>query len=293
MGIDQQPRLSLQSLSDSADRVPQCCNFGSRLMRITVVPVNKLCQLLDDCENKVTNFPNRTLSAIVMNAIRRSPALAAMSILCVLAAILTGCAPRPEAPMQLTKATNIPMTETPVPKDREIATFAGGCFWCTEAIFQDLKGIDKVVSGYTGGKVPNPSYEQVCNGSTGYAEATQITFDPKVITFRDLLHIFFTTHNPTTLNQQGADRGTQYRSGVFYHSEAQKQVAQEVIAEITKERLYDNPIVTEVTGFTNFYSAESYHQNYYKDNPNQGYCSAVIAPKVAKFRDHYRALLKP
>jgi peptide-methionine (S)-S-oxide reductase len=178
------------------------------------------------------------------------------------------------------------------PAGREIATIAGGCFWCVEAIFTELKGVDKVVSGYSGGAVADPSYEEVCSGTTGHAEAVQITFDPKVISYRDLLRIFFTTHDPTTLNRQGADEGTQYRSAIFYHSPEQKKVAEEVIKEVTTEKLYPNPIVTEVTPFKSFYSAEGYHQDYYARNPNQGYCSFVIAPKVRKFREKYRSLLK-
>jgi peptide-methionine (S)-S-oxide reductase len=188
--------------------------------------------------------------------------------------------------------TQLPITTPTVPSGRELATLAGGCFWCTDAIFRDLKGVDKVDSGYAGGAVPNPSYEQVCSGRTGHAEAIQITFDPKVISFHDLLVIFFTTHDPTTLNRQGADAGTQYRSAVFTHSEEQKQVAEQVIKEITAEKLYRDPIVTEVTPFTNFYAAEGYHQDYYANNPNQGYCRIVIEPKVTKFRKHFSDRLK-
>ena len=174
-----------------------------------------------------------------------------------------------------------------------MATLAAGCFWCVDAIFRDLKGVEKVDSGYSGGEMEKPSYEAVCTGGTGHAEAVQIVFDPKIITFRDILHIFFTVHDPTTLNRQGADSGTQYRSGIFYHSLEQKKVAEEVIKEVNAEKIYPNPIVTEVTEFTNFYSAEGYHQNYYALNSNQGYCRIVIAPKVLKFREKYRKLLKP
>lgn len=186
----------------------------------------------------------------------------------------------------------LPITDSQAPAGREIATIAGGCFWCTEAFFVDLKGVEKVVSGYTGGAIPKPTYEQVCNGTTGHAEGIQITFDPQVISFGDLLRIFFTVHDPTTKNRQGADVGTQYRSGVFYHSPEQQQAAQQVIAEIDAAHIWDDPIVTEVTPFTNFYPAEAYHQDYFARNPNQGYCRVVIAPKVTKFRNHYRELLK-
>ncbi len=173
-----------------------------------------------------------------------------------------------------------------------IATLAGGCFWCLEAIFTELQGVQKVESGYSGGTVPDPTYDQVCTGKTGHAETVQITFDPGVITYPDLLRIFFTIHDPTTLNRQGADVGTQYRSAIFYHSPEQKAAADSVIAEITKEKIWDKPIVTEVVPFEKFYKAENYHQNYYDRNPEQPYCKIVIAPKVAKFRQHYLELLK-
>ena len=184
------------------------------------------------------------------------------------------------------------MTPIHAPAGKEIATLAGGCFWCTEAIFTELKGVDKVEPGYAGGQVEKPSYEQVCTGTTGHAETIQVTFDPKVVSYHDLLAIFFSTHDPTTLNRQGADVGTQYRSAVFYHSPAQKATAEKVIQEIEKQHLWPNPIVTEVTPFTNFYAAEEYHRDYFARNPGQGYCRVVIAPKVAKFREHYREKLK-
>ena len=187
---------------------------------------------------------------------------------------------------------DLPTTEAVAPDGRELATFAGGCFWCTEAFFTDLKGVDKVVSGYTGGRRPDPSYEAVCTGVTGHAEAIQITFDPGVVSYRDLLRIFFTTHDPTTLNRQGADVGTQYRSGVFTHSSEQEIAAREVIAEIDGEQIWPDPIVTEVTPFVNWYPAEAYHQDFYALNPNQGYCRAVIEPKVVKFRQKYQAMLR-
>lgn len=174
----------------------------------------------------------------------------------------------------------------------QLATLAGGCFWCLEAVFDELRGVASVASGYAGGNVPDPSYDQVCTGRTGHAEVVQIEFDPNVVTYRDLLRVFFTIHDPTTLNRQGADVGTQYRSAIFYHDEAQKQIAQEVIAEITTAKIWERPIVTELAPFREFYRAEDYHQEYYANNPNQGYCRIVIAPKVAKFRAHYREQLK-
>ena len=179
-----------------------------------------------------------------------------------------------------------------IEEGKEVATFAGGCFWCTEAVFLELKGVEKVVSGYTGGTVKNPSYREVCNGTTGHAEAIQITYDPKLVQFKDLLEIFFSSHNPTTLNRQGADVGTQYRSEVFYHTEEQKNETEEYIALIEKEKLYDDPIVTKVSPAVVFYAAEEYHQNYYSDNSSQGYCQMVIAPKLDKIRKYYKSKLK-
>ncbi len=180
----------------------------------------------------------------------------------------------------------------PGTQDRQVATLGGGCFWCTEAIFTELKGVEKVESGYSGGTVANPSYELVCTGTTGHAETVQITFDPKVISFRDLLRIFFTVHDPTTLNRQGADVGTQYRSVIFYHDEEQKKVAEDVMKEVTAQKIWDAPLVTELAPAKPFFKAEDYHQEYFANNPNQGYCRIVIAPKVAKFREHYREQLK-
>ena len=174
----------------------------------------------------------------------------------------------------------------------EIATLGAGCFWCVEAVFDDLKGVEDVVSGYSGGEIENPTYREVCSGSTGHAEVIQIKFNPQEISFRDILRVFFTVHDPTTLNRQGGDVGTQYRSAIFYHSPNQKQIAHEVIEEITSERLYDNPIVTEVIGFADFYPAEDYHQEYFANNPTQPYCAAVVAPKVRKFRDKFADRLK-
>jgi peptide-methionine (S)-S-oxide reductase len=174
----------------------------------------------------------------------------------------------------------------------ETATLAGGCFWCLEAVYDELKGVTDVVSGYTGGRVPNPSYEAVCSGSTGHAEVVQLTFDPNVVSYEDLLHVFFTIHDPTTLNRQGADAGTQYRSAIYFHSPEQKATAEKVIAEITAEKLWNNPIVTEVAPIEKFYAAEDYHQEYFVKHPYAGYCQVVIAPKVSKFRQKYFQQLK-
>ena len=175
---------------------------------------------------------------------------------------------------------------------REVATLAGGCFWCLEAVYDELKGVEDVVSGYVGGSVRNPSYEQVCTGTTGHAEVVQITFNPDEVAFSDLLDVFFTIHDPTTLNRQGADVGTQYRSAIFYHSPEQKAAAEQAIKQLTANRVWDNPIITEVTPLDVFYPAEAYHQEYFRNHPAQGYCQVVIAPKVAKFRKHYLERLK-
>lgn len=179
-----------------------------------------------------------------------------------------------------------------IQEGKEVATFAGGCFWCTEAIFQEVKGVEKVVSGYTGGHIKNPAYREIGTGRTGHAEAIQITFDPKLVSYEDLLEIFFGTHDPTTLNRQGADVGTQYRSEVFYHNEAQKEKAEQYIQWIEKEQLYKNPIVTKVSPAKEFYLAEDYHQDYYSQNSEQGYCQMVIAPKLEKLRKYYKSKLK-
>jgi len=180
------------------------------------------------------------------------------------------------------------------PSLHETATLAGGCFWCLEAVYLELKGVLKVVSGYSGGDKPNPSYEQVCTGRTGHAEVVQITFDPAVVSFRELLEVFFTIHDPTTLNRQGADVGTQYRSVVFYHSPEQKVIADQVITDLETEQVWRDPIVTQVTPSVEFYQAEAYHQNYFAKNPGQGYCRAIIAPKVAKFRHKFlQKLIRP
>ena len=174
----------------------------------------------------------------------------------------------------------------------ETATLAGGCFWCVEAVFDDLKGVHTVESGYMGGKTLNPTYDDICTGRTGHAEVIRVAFDPAEVSFADILRVFFTIHDPTTLNRQGNDAGTQYRSAIFYHSDAQKITAQEIIAEVTSEGLYRDAIVTEVTAASTFYIAEQYHQEYFARNPNQQYCMFVVAPKVSKFRKKYAERLK-
>jgi len=175
---------------------------------------------------------------------------------------------------------------------RETATLAGGCFWCLEAVYELLKGVDDVTSGYAGGTTQNPSYEQVCSGMTGHAEVVQVGFDPSVISFKDLLDVFFTIHDPTTLNRQGYDAGTQYRSAIFYHSPDQKATAEQTIKELTDAKLWEDPIVTQVEPLDVFYPAEEYHQHYFERNPNQPYCRAMVAPKVAKARSHFIQNLK-
>ena len=170
---------------------------------------------------------------------------------------------------------------------KEVATLAGGCFWCLEATFNEVDGIEKVVSGYTGGKTINPSYSEVCTGTTGHAEAVQVTFDPERISFKEILRIFFSIHDPTTLNRQGADVGTQYRSAIFYHNEQQRRVAEELTRELSKANLWNKPIVTQIVPLDTFYPAEDYHQKYFEKNPEQAYCQMVIAPKLAKFRKRY------
>jgi len=178
------------------------------------------------------------------------------------------------------------------PAGKQLATLAGGCFWCLEALYDELEGVDSVESGYMGGDVPNPSYRQVCEGDTGHAEVVRISFDPKVITFGDLLDVFFVGHDPTQLNRQGNDVGTQYRSAVFFHSAEQQRIAQDKIAELQREHVYDDPIVTQVVPAQDFYVAEDYHQEYFANNPYQPYCMAVVAPKVAKFRRKFLERLK-
>lgn len=175
---------------------------------------------------------------------------------------------------------------------KELATLAGGCFWCLEAVFDELRGVERVESGYAGGHAADPTYEQVCAGTTGHAEVVQITFDPAVVGYRDLLGVFFSTHDPTTLNRQGADVGTQYRSAVYYHTPEQKEIAESFVAELDAGRVWGAPVVTEIAPLAKFYPAEDYHRDYYRRNPAQGYCRAVIEPKVAKFRKQYLDRLK-
>jgi peptide-methionine (S)-S-oxide reductase len=174
----------------------------------------------------------------------------------------------------------------------ELATLGGGCFWCLEAVYDDLNGVVDVVSGYAGGSLPNPSYKQVCTGDTGHAEVVQLQFDPSVISYREILEVFFTIHDPTSLNRQGADVGTQYRSAIFCHGADQKETARQVIAELQGAGLWSKPLVTELVDYTVFYPAEDYHQEYFRKNPYQGYCQAVVAPKVAKFRQKFLSKLK-
>lgn len=175
---------------------------------------------------------------------------------------------------------------------KEIATLAGGCFWCLEAVFDDLKGVASVESGYMGGSTANPTYEQVCSGDTGHAEVVRLAFDPDVVSFKEILEVFFVIHDPTTLNRQGNDAGTQYRSAIFYHSTEQKSAAEQVIAKLNAAQIYEDPIVTEVVAASRFYVAEDYHQEYFQRNPAQPYCAYVVRPKVAKFRKHFLEKLK-
>lgn len=177
-------------------------------------------------------------------------------------------------------------------KESEVATLAGGCFWCLEAVFQQLRGVQRVESGYSGGDSENPTYHQVTTGDTGHAEAVNITYEPGVITFRELLLVFFATHNPTTLNRQGPDVGSQYRSAIFYHGDEQKRAAEELVGELTEDEVFEKPVVTEIAPFTAFYRAEDYHQDYYLRNREQPYCQAIISPKLAKLRDLFSDKLK-
>ncbi len=183
-------------------------------------------------------------------------------------------------------------TNSPRDTRTEVATLAGGCFWCLEACYQQLDGVTSVVSGYEGGKVDNPTYEQVCEGETGHAEVVQLTYDPDVVSFEELLVVFFQIHDPTTLNRQGNDIGTQYRSAIFYHDEAQKTAAEHLIAELMAEMTYPHPIVTQVVPAQTFWPAEAYHQNYFRQHPDQGYCAYVVAPKLKKFREKFARRLK-
>jgi peptide-methionine (S)-S-oxide reductase len=184
------------------------------------------------------------------------------------------------------------MTDTHNQPELETATLGGGCFWCLEPVYASLEGVEDAVVGYAGGTVPNPSYQLVCTGTSGHAEVVQVVFDPQVISYREILEVFFSVHDPTTLNRQGADVGTQYRSVIFYHSPQQKQIAEDIIRELDQSGTWDNPIVTEIAPFEQFYRAEEYHQEYFEKNPYQGYCQVVIAPKVSKFRKKYLSRLK-
>ncbi len=194
--------------------------------------------------------------------------------------------------MKLILFTLVFMTNGIMAKNFEKATLGGGCFWCTEAIYSELKGVVDVKPGYSGGTTKNPTYKEVCTGETGHAEVIQITFDPNIISFAEILEVFFMTHNPTSLNRQGNDVGTQYRSVIFYHSEKQKEVAKKVVKLFTDEKVYNQPIVTEITAFEKFYEAEDYHQNYFARNKNEGYCQFVIIPKIDKFRKIFKDKLK-
>ncbi len=176
--------------------------------------------------------------------------------------------------------------------NKEIATLGGGCFWCLDAVFKDLRGVETVESGYTGGHVKNPTYQAVCSGTTGHAEVVQVTFNPHEVSFKEILEVFFTIHDPTTLNRQGHDEGSQYRSAIFYHSPEQQEIADKSIAELNAAKIWGSPIVTEVAPIPEFYGAENYHQNYFENNPNQPYCRAVVEPKVAKFRKYFLEKLK-
>ncbi len=175
---------------------------------------------------------------------------------------------------------------------QELATLGGGCFWCLEAVFELLNGVQKVESGYAGGKTAKPTYHEVCGGHTGHAEVVQITFDPAIVSYRDILDVFFATHDPTTLNRQGADVGTQYRSAIFFHSPEQREIAERRIAELSAEGIWSSPIVTEIVPFEKFHRAEDYHQGYFRGNPGQAYCAAVVSPKVSKFRKQFTAKLR-
>lgn len=203
---------------------------------------------------------------------------------------LASCAAAPETSGQMNKSTEIMVME--VSPGTEVATLGAGCFWCVEAIYQSLEGVAKVESGYSGGSVKNPSYREVCNGTTGHAEVIQVHFDPKLISFADILEVFWETHDPTTLNRQGADVGTQYRSAIFYHSEEQKRVADIAKATADESGLWPSKIVTEISPFTGYYSADDYHQDYYNNNSTQSYCSMVITPKLDKFKKRFREKLK-
>lgn len=217
-----------------------------------------------------------------------------MYIVCAGALALSACSNAQTTNNKSMENTQqLPVTEAPIINDTtETATLGAGCFWCVEAVFQSLKGVTKVQSGYSGGFVKNPSYKEVCTGRTDHAEVVQVTFDPRVISFADILVVFFGTHDPTTLNQQGADVGTQYRSAIFYHTEEQKATAEQAVAAANASGDFANPVVTEVTAFTNYYPAEDYHQDYFALNGDQPYCRAVIVPKLEKFKKNFKDRLK-
>jgi len=217
-------------------------------------------------------------------------AMTFLSIVTTLAIFSTACEPSTKQPNS--KSNFMSEDKIPAGKKTDTATFGTGCFWCTEAVFQELKGVLKATSGYTGGHVANPSYEEVCTGTTGHAEALQIIYDPAVITYDELLEVFWEAHDPTSLNKQGNDVGTQYRSAIFYHNDEQKEKAEHYKAELNKSGAYDKPIVTEITGVTKFYPAEDYHQNYYNTHGSQPYCYLVIRPKVEKFEKVFKNKLK-
>ena len=221
---------------------------------------------------------------IIMRRLRYS-----ISLMFILLLVFNGCVEKKtNAQSEKTNGKETPMTDASLEK----VTFGSGCFWCTEAIFERLNGVVKVESGYSGGNVENPTYEEVCSGTSGYAEVTQITYDPSIITYDELLEVFWKTHDPTTLNRQGNDVGTQYRSVIFYNNDDEKKLAEKYKAELDKSGVWDDPIVTEISLFTKFYAAEGYHQDYYNNNPNQGYCTFVIAPKVEKFEKVFMDKLK-
>lgn len=206
---------------------------------------------------------------------------------------LVSCAQKPAENTKITNSSNNIVMEKSITTQTDTATFANGCFWCTEAIFEELKGVISATSGYTGGQTENPTYKEVCSGETGHAECLQIVYDPSIISFDELLEVFWETHDPTTLNRQGADVGTQYRSGIFYHNKEQKEKAEKYKAELDKSGAFPRPIVTEITPFTKFYAAENYHQQYFENNENNNpYCKVVIRPKLDKFRKVFKDKLK-
>jgi methionine-S-sulfoxide reductase len=222
-----------------------------------------------------------------------------LTILALLLALAAGCQQASVPNFESKTMAAEPRAESPKPTvdsaasgKLATATFGEGCFWCSEAVFQNLKGVKSVVSGYSGGTVENPSYEDVCTGRTGHAEVIQVTYDPAAISFEDLLKVFWQTHDPTTLNRQGHDSGTQYRSAIFYHSDGQKRIAEQYKQQLDASKVFKDPIVTEITAFKNFFPAEKYHQNYFNLNPSQQYCQFVIRPKVEKFNKEFKAMLK-